>query len=447
MARRSLTVIVALAGLALASPASASPVLLISIDGLRPGDVLEAEQRGLKLPNLRQFLRDGSYASAVKGVLPTVTYPSHTTLITGVNPARHGVVSNNTFDPLQINQSGWYWYARDIKVQTLWQAAWQGGLSVGNVHWPVSVGATGITWNLPQIWRSGHGDDAKLLSALATPGLVEELEKDIGESYAPGIDEDIAGDLNRGRFGVALIRRHKPGFATVYLTALDHQQHIDGPDTPGAKAVLEQIDGIVGTLVSAELAVHPDAVVAVVSDHGFAPISRETSLFRAFIDAGLITLDADGKIKTWEAVPWTSGGSAAVVLARPDDAALQAKVAELLAKLKTDPTSGIAVIANNTAMGAAGANPQASFFVGFEPGTSAAGFAGPNAPLFGTPRYKGTHGYFPDSPLMRSTFMIMGRGIPRGRSLGEIDMRAIAPTLAKVMKVKFTVAELPAITF
>ena len=83
-------------------------MLLISIDGLRPGDLTEAEQRGLKIPNLRRFLVEGSYAQGVIGVLPTVTYPSHTTLLTGASPARHGIVGNNTFDPAQINAGGWY---------------------------------------------------------------------------------------------------------------------------------------------------------------------------------------------------------------------------------------------------------------------------------------------------------------------------------------------------
>ena len=72
------------ASLVFATPATAEPVLLISIDGLRPGDVLEAEQRGLKIPNLRKFVAEGAFATGVKGVLPTVTYPSHTTLITGM---------------------------------------------------------------------------------------------------------------------------------------------------------------------------------------------------------------------------------------------------------------------------------------------------------------------------------------------------------------------------
>ncbi|MGE0775319.1 MAG: alkaline phosphatase family protein, partial [Sphingomonadaceae bacterium] len=174
-----------------AAPAVAEPVLLIAIDGLRPGEVIEAKQRGLKIPNLRRFVKEGAYATGVQGVLPTVTYPSHVTLLTGASPAKHGVVSNTTFDPMQINHGGWYWYTSDVKVPTLWSAAAAAGKTVGNVHWPVSVGATGVTWNLPQFWRTGHADDAKLLTALATPGLVAELEKATGESYAAGIDESI----------------------------------------------------------------------------------------------------------------------------------------------------------------------------------------------------------------------------------------------------------------
>ena len=59
-------------------------VMMISIDGLRPQ--LLAESTPLKLPTLRRLMRQGAWAR-VTGVLPTVTYPSHTTLITGVLPA------------------------------------------------------------------------------------------------------------------------------------------------------------------------------------------------------------------------------------------------------------------------------------------------------------------------------------------------------------------------
>ncbi len=236
----------AAAFLASATAASAEPTRDLVYDGLRPADVTDAEKRGLKLPNLTRFVKDGAYASAVVGVLPTVTYPSHTTLLTGASPARHGIASNNTFDPMQINQGGWYWYASDIKLPTLWDAAQKAGYKVANVHWPVSVGAKSVTWNLPQYWRTGHADDAKLLVELSTPGLVAQLEADTGKTYAQGIDESIAGDINRGDFAIALVKRYKPGFITVYLTALDHEQHAEGPGSDKAKAILEQIDGIIG---------------------------------------------------------------------------------------------------------------------------------------------------------------------------------------------------------
>jgi predicted AlkP superfamily pyrophosphatase or phosphodiesterase len=434
-----------LAAALFATPAAAEPVLLIAIDGLRPGDVIEAERRGLKIPNLRRFVTEGAYATGVTGVLPTVTYPSHTTLITGASPARHGVIANTTFDPKQVNQGGWYWYASDIKLPTLWSAAGAAGKTVGNVHWPVSVGAPGVTWNLPQIWRTGHGDDAKLLTALATPGLVAELERATGESYAAGIDESITGDENRGRFAVKLIERHKPEFVTAYFTALDHEQHAEGPGTPQAHAVLERIDAVVGRVVAAQLAAHPDSVIAVASDHGFEGITRETSFFRAFIDAGLITLDAKGAVSGWEAVPWPTGGSVAVVVARKDDAALEKRVGDLLAQMKADPANGIAAVADKAEIARMGGNPDAAFFVNMAPDAAVAGFAGASAPLRGTPKYKGTHGYFPSAKNLRSSFLIMGHSVPKARSLGEIDMRAIAPTLAAILGVPLSGAEVPAL--
>ena len=419
----------------------AEPLLLISIDGLQPADVIEAEKRGIDIPNLKRFIAEGTYASGVKGVLPTVTYPSHATLLTGVSPARHGIIGNNSFDPMQINQGGWYWYATDFKVPTLWEAAAKAGMTTANVHWPVSVNAKSIKWNIPQIWRTGHADDIKLMKALATPGLVESLEAGLGE-YAQGIDESIEGDENRGRFAAALIAREKPGFTTVYLTALDHEQHGEGPDTPQAHKILERIDAIVGTLVAAQIKAHPDSAIAVVSDHGFSKVDTEINLYRAFIDAGLIILDDKGKIKSWEASPWNSGGSSAVVLARPDDPALKAKVAGLLASLKADPKNCIDTIAEPADIAKMGGNPAASFYVSLQPNAYAGGFKGKDAALVGPSGSKGTHGYFPTSLLMRSSFMIMGKGIAKRRNLGVIDMRNIAPTLAKQMGIDLSDADL-----
>ena len=90
----------------------AAPVLMISVDGLKPEYVLDADAHGLKIPFLRGLLRDGTYARGVTGVWPTVTYPSHTTLLTGLSPAEHGIYNNLEFDPKSTFANAWYWYAQ-----------------------------------------------------------------------------------------------------------------------------------------------------------------------------------------------------------------------------------------------------------------------------------------------------------------------------------------------
>ena len=84
-----------------------APVLMISIDGLKPEYITQADAHGMKLPYLRTLLLDGTYAEVVVGIWPTVTYPSHTTLVTGVWPAEHGIYNNLEFDPFQHYSGAW----------------------------------------------------------------------------------------------------------------------------------------------------------------------------------------------------------------------------------------------------------------------------------------------------------------------------------------------------
>ena len=431
-----------LIALLLASPAAASPVLMISLDGLRPGDISDAKARGMNLPVLSGLRAEGASAQGVVGVLPTLTYPSHTTLVTGVSPGRHGVVNNLTFDPEQKNQGGWYWYTSDVKVPTLWQAAHAAGLLTANVHWPVTVGATGIDENLPQIWRAGTEDDRKLLTALATPGLVARLERRVGARYPQGIDETVEGDAQRVAFAEALLA-DKPQFTTVYLAGIDHTEHHDGPDSAAAKAAIEATDALVGRLVRAARAAMPDVTVVVVSDHGFLPVSTDINLFKPFIDAGLITLDAKGQVTGWQAMPWIAGGTAAIRLARPDDAALLAKVRGVLAAMAANPAYKIASVLDRSAIAKAGGDGEASFLVAMQPGTETG--RDPAAPIAKPSVYKGMHGYVPWDPAMRSTLIVAGPGIAKGKDLGVLDMRAIAPSIARRLGASLPSAEMPAV--
>lgn len=425
-----------------AAPGSShTPVVVISIDGLRPDYVLSADAYALKIPNLRKLLASGTHASGVQGVVPTVTYPSHTTLVTGVSPARHGILANTTFDPFNKNQGGWYWYAEDIRVPTLWDVARAAGVVTANVHWPVTVGAR-IDWNLPQVWRTGEADDRKLVRALSTTGLVAQLEREVGEAYPDGADETIEGDERRSRFAVRLIASKRPGFMLAYFTALDHAQHETGPFSRTSLETLERIDVIVGRVRDAAMAAHNgNVVVAVVSDHGFIPVTKQFNPGVALREAGLLEFaPGDSEHPTaWRAAAWIAGGVAAVVLRDSADAEARARVAATFARLMADSANGIGAVLDANAVRARHGFTGAAFLINLREGMTMGGTL--KGPVVSETKTRGMHGYLPDDSRMQSSFFIIGPGVPEGKNLGVIDQRDIAPTLARLLGITLKSAE------
>ena len=225
-----------------------------------------------------------------------------------------------------------------------------------------------------------------------------------------------------------------PYYMTLHLVSVDGTQHEFGPDTPQAHAAIETVDHAIGDLVAAARKAEPDLVVAIVSDHGFAAVQHDVNIKTAFVKAGLITIDpVTQKVKDWKAMPWQAGGSAAIMLKNPADAAVEAQVASLLASLASDPANGIAAVIDAKEIDRRGGGAEPSFWVDFRIGYQIGREL--VSPLVTAGTIKGTHGYFPTHKEMRATFMIDGPGIAKGKSLGEIDMRAIAPTLAEVLGV------------
>jgi predicted AlkP superfamily pyrophosphatase or phosphodiesterase len=433
-----LFVLLLLAGASQAQQQQTPLLVLISIDGLRPDYITAADAHGVKAPNLRRFLSQGTYADGVQGVVPTVTYPSHTTLVTGVWPAKHGIFANTTFDPLQKNQQGWYWYTEDIQVPTLWDAAARAGRTTASIQWPVTVGAH-ITWNIPEFWRASTADDAKLLRAVATPGLLEEAQRVIGE-YSGGIDTSTRSDEVRGRYAQWILETKHPAILTLHLATLDHIEHETGPFSAEAVAVLEGLDAVIGNIrETAERLAPGRTFFAVVSDHGFAKTDAQLNLFTAFRDAKLFTVDAKKKIADWKAMPWVAGGSAAIVLKDPNDATTAGQVRELLNQLAANPANGIDRILEADELHTRGGYPVASFLVSLKPGWRMGHDL--DEPVLSRVKPGGTHGELPDVPDLRASFFLIGPGIPAARDLGVIDMRDIAPTLAHIVGLSLPTAD------
>lgn len=430
-------------------PVGAEPVLLISIDGLHPDYVIDADRHGLDTPTLRAFVKRGAYATGVIGVVPTVTYPSHTTMVTGVPSAAHGIASNTPFDPLQTNREGWYWYAEDIAVPTLWDVVKSAGGISAAVNWPVTVGEQSIDLLIPEMWWAQNGEDLKLIRALSRPaGFLKEIEGRLGP-FVDGYTDTLESDRVRTRFALDVLDRHALDFMAVHLIALDGSQHRDGPFVGSAFATLEALDGMIGELIAAARSNDPSTVVAIVSDHGFIATHTAVNLRERFVAAGLIELDdtqregGSPRVRDWQAQAWPGAGAAAIVLRDRTDEALRARVAQLLDELQAEPGNGIARVLRGTALASTESFPGADFLVEFAPGFYFGSAL--QGELLTRAASRGTHGYLPERPEMHAAFFIEGEGIASARKLGVVRMVEIAPTLAEILGVELPSSSAPAL--
>jgi len=436
--KHALTALFAMVGFSAFAQSPISPLVVISLDGMKPEYVTQADLHHLKVPVLRDFLTHGVYAVGVVGVIPTVTYPSHTTIVTGVWPAEHGVINNTVFDPLGEHPGTWYWDFSDIKVPTLYTVADAAGIKTANVGWPVTVGAP-INYNIAEGTQSEH-TDKPAISPYNPPDILAQL----GLHPSPETDQDVTKTAE----AVAILQKFHPGLLLVHLTDLDHQEHEHSPFSPEADAALEVLDSQVGQIEQAAFAVNPHTRIAIVSDHGFLRVDHHTNLNVLLAQAGLIQLASKPNsprpsVVSWQAEAWPAGGMNAIVLKSPDDSVLVAKVRAVLEKAMADPRNGIETILEHDEIVKRGGFPNAAFLVdykdGYAPGTALAGSVVQDAPS------TGMHGYLPSRAAMRSAFMIKGDGITAGRDLGVIDMRQIAPTLANLLNILLPAAKQPAL--
>ena len=429
----------------LAGTADAKTVVMVSVDGMNPEYVTEAAARGINMPNLQRFMREGCYASGVTGVLPTVSWPSATTLMTGVEPARHGVLNNPHFVAPDRNQAGSiYLFASDVKADTLWDAAARSGRVTANVDQLVSVGNPSVRYDIPRFEPfSAATDNHAAIAAAAHPvGLLADLEAKLGPYV--GVDFDNPDyDRSRTRFAIEILHRYHPQFLTVHLSGVDVNAHAHAPYSPEAKRAAENIDGLIGELKAAALRDDPDTVVVVVSDHGQIAATRVLNARLAFAEAGLIDVaplvaGQKARVTGWQADFWGN----AVMLKNPADAAVKARVGDLLHRLAADPDNGIVRVLDEAEIRKLGGFPNASFLLEMKDGTIL------GSDLVGSrirelPAPIGFHGELPSNHGMNAAFFIAGKGVKPGRNLGQIDMRQIAPTVAKAIGVKLKDAVQP----
>lgn len=401
----------------------ADRVVLISLDGFRPDFYLEPHRPA---PMLQQMAREGAHATGVRGVFPSVTYPSHTTLVTGARPANHGILLNRN------PGSDWNFFHDDITTPTLWELVGaQGGTTV-NVGWPVTVGAP-IDYNVVisgALSNSDLADDP--IRDLTTPaGLFEELEREATGRLDVSYDLSNSNPAKEARVAEMasyLIAQHEPQLLTVALQVTDAIQHRHGRDAPEVDRALAAADRAVTRIVE-ELARHDllERTAFVISgDHGFSNIHLRLHPNVWLAEAGLFDPDDPPASRArFE----TSGGAAFLYLRDAGDADALTAVNKLLEALPPQEARWIRML-DRAALDEERAHPTAPLALTAVDGVTFGG--GADGELL-TAASGGTHGHLPDFPHMHTGLVLWGAGVRPGAVAPLVGMEDIAPTAAYLL--------------
>jgi len=414
------------------APRPADHVVLISIDGLRPEFYLD---ESWPAPMIQQMSRQGVHARGAHGVYPSVTYPSHTTILTGALPARHGIYYNSPFEP--AGETGrWYWEADAIRLPTLWDLVREAGLESANLSWPVGVGAP-VDWNLPEIWSLDEKLTAidVLKANSSPPGLWEEIEREAtGRLTRDTFDiAHITRDDRAGDIAAYLLATYRPNLLTVHLIEADHFQHSDGRDSQRVRRAVAAADRAIAQMVEAadRIGILDRTAFVVTGDHGFLDLHTHMAPNVWLVDAGLRPFDRQSG--NWRATFHTTAASAFLHLGDPADAEAVAIVERLLADRPAEERALFDVL-SRTDLERLGAAPEAALGLAMAPGVTVSWRT--EAPAIRAAS-GANHGFLPSYPAMRTGFLAWGAGVASDTALQRIDLVDIAPFVAELLGLEF----------
>jgi predicted AlkP superfamily pyrophosphatase or phosphodiesterase len=424
-------------------------VVLVSVDGLAASYLDDPKA---DLPTLRRLRKLGASADGMITSFPSVTWPSHTSLITGTRPRTHGVLANTTYDrrtrqPVIYIGDPVLTKDQTVRVPTLYDAAHVAGLKTAAIIWPATNGAASLDWMIPDAARS------ELHERYTTPGLVAELGAagiDLSQLGAWGWQKQYA--LRRDRLyaqaAAWFVEKKHVNLLLVHLISADGIQHVFGPQTLPAYEAVAFEDRCV-KLIADAIQKSPDAAewaLFVVSDHGFAPYEKLIRPNVILTRLGLIETDRAHNVVRRSAWSVTTGGSAFVYLFDPTALARANEIRAELKKLDAiesalEPADfekqGLPRPEDNAEM------PQLVL-------TTRPGFAFDDAvagePIADAGGHKGCHGHRPEPAYMHATFIASGAGIRPGARAKTIENIDVAPTIARLLHIQLPAAEGRAVT-
>jgi predicted AlkP superfamily pyrophosphatase or phosphodiesterase len=408
-------------------------VVMISIDGLAAYNI---DDPRISLPHIRALAAEGARADAMTVITPSVTWPNHTTLVTGVTPAKHGVLANGkieagTTTPMTVNPRRTK--AELCRATTIYDVAHRAGLKTAEVDWPVTVGADTLDFSL-----SDHPESLKY----GTPSLVKDL---IGMGLLTGPEEaafrsqgPVARDRVWTQAAVHLLKTQKPNLLLLHLLNTDGQQHAHGPSTTEAITAISLADRYVGDILQGikDAGLKKSTSVFVVSDHGFVAVTKQIKPHVRLRVRGLI------QGTNYDAYCISEGGLAYIYVPKArTQPEMVARVREALQGM--EGVDQILGVAQYPALGVPLPTRDAQMpdlMLSAKDGYAFSADATGDE-VFLQPRQTGSHGYVASNPKVDATFIASGTGIRKGVRVRRVRNLDVAPTIGRLLGVSLPEAD------
>lgn len=360
-------------------------VILISIDGLR-SDFVEK----FNAKSLQAFGQSGVVADYMTSVFPSLTFPNHYSIVTGLYPAHHGLVDNTFFDE-KANATYTmsdkkmvadpYWYGGT----PLWVLAEKQQMVTASFYW---VASEAPIENTQPTYFYNYNDKIK-------------IEKRIAQVKA----------------WLSLPAKTRPHLITFYMPDVDDAAHNYGPDSKQAEAAVQYIDHVIKQMNEAVSSLHLPINFVLVSDHGMALVNSQTPMrlpkavdpTKFYVPSGSALLQLYAKDSTVIAPTY----KALLKEANGYDVYLRENTPKDFHYNKTDDRfNRIGDI----------------ILVAKLPYTFS---------LSGRPSSPGKHGYDPRLPEMRASFLAWGPAFKSGKKIKEFENVHVYPLVAKILGLKY----------
>ncbi|WP_297521119.1 alkaline phosphatase family protein [uncultured Clostridium sp.] len=406
--------------------------IIISFDAVDGNDLAFLS----KLPHFGKLLKRSSYSTEVESVYPSLTYPVHTSIITGMLPKNHNVINNIKIQVSNCLNPDWFWKKSEIKGDTLFDVIKRNKLTCSSILWPVTCQAN-IKYNMPEIFPNKGWQNQIMVSALNGSIKYQLNLNNKFASIREGLRQPQLDNFSMNCF-LYTLTEYMPDVAFLHLTDVDTNRHKHGYKSKEANYALMRHDARLGDVITKLQTIDSldDACIILLGDHSMKETHSVIKLNKLFLDKCWLGLDkTNKKIDYHEVFCNFCDGSAYIYLKDKNNKTLLEKVTMEINKLSETNFGCIKSIYNKQEATKFGADPNCDLMIEANDGYYFINnFDGDKViEKVGTKYDKSTHGYKPSNYENGTFFIVCDPRVKEDFNIGPMRIIDIAPTITKLL--------------